>query len=1289
MYRLVSPFILEKYAVGEVSGDLAAAALFVDISGFSAITDTLMNHGQHGAEVMANLMRQIFTPLVEAVYVHNGFISTFAGDAFTALFSINEASETGVQIAGQRALAAGWIIFKAIADQSLYETPYAQFDVGVKVGLAIGDVHWQIIRAEEGARATFYFRGSAIERAVHAEEQAGRNMMILSPEIHQLFPNKIKTMSYNGYQQLVDVEANLPQSEPINLPPVDKTILRHFFPSTIVNNRQVDEFRQVVNLYIGLQGEPTNVQMIQFGQTLLALQAQYGGLFNRIDFGDKGYNVVLFWGAPVAYENDVSRAFNLILDLQEQSPILIRAGVTFQMAHTGVVGSDIQGEFACTGNGVNLAARLMMQASWGEIWLDTSLAEKGRQGFEISEIGTYQVKGFAEPQKIYLLGGRKNRIANFYMYEMVGREVEMAQVQAFIESILDSDREKRFAGILAIMGEAGLGKSRLVNRIQLTMEAKSGVQFAFCQTDQTHRSAFNPFIYWLRNYFNQSSTQSVTRNKRVFNRKLDQLLAVTVDEGLTKMLSRGREALGSLVALSWENSTYEQLPPKGRYEWRLTALKALLLAESQQTPLVVVLEDAHWLDVESINFIERLGYNIDAYPLAILVTSRPMVGDKPLLGKADYAILDLAIMEPGDIQQLLNQVLGGNLAKSVAELIISRAEGNPFFGEQIALYLQEKKAIVQQDGKWHLVNSGEGYYLPQDIRTIFTARLDQLAVELKEIVQTAAILGREFEVQVLSGMLQEGEKLLTQMATIEAETIWVALSQVRYLFKHALLRDAAYEMQVRSRRSQLHQLAAITMEQLYINDLAPYYEAIAKHYVAAYRQGLTEVGAEALQYLGWTVEQFSKNYEHRRVITTVNQALAILEDGVMGARGINVKYDLLLWQEGSYDALAQRIEQAEVLRQLLIVAMAEPAWQVVVLLRQIAMLDTTEDVYQAMKQIKIALALTQEIGDVGQEAAVEVAWGRIAWRQAHYEEAQIHSERGVELAQISNRLNVVARGLRQLGLVANDRREYNEAADYFKQSLVISEQIGYKVEMAINLNNLGDMAREQGMYEVAVDYLEHSLMILEGIGYRFLASAVLHNLGVLANMQEIYEKAREYHARSLMITEEIGEEVGVAIDLTHLGDAMISLERVEEAIVHLTRAVRIWQSLESDSLHEQVQIESLAILGWGYLQAGDRVKALELMAKVESYLAEGGSVGRIDSGWRIAWLCYQVLAVTGDVRAEGRLMVTYEGLMADANKIKDEGIRESFLKKVPWHREIVVAYETWNQDEEGERFSGD
>ena len=231
MHNLVSPFILQKHAAGEQQGTFDAATLFVDISGFSTIAAALMQHGQHGAEVLATIMCAIFDPLVEAVYAQGGFIAVFAGDAFTAVFPEREGPGPAC---AQRALAAGWHIQQHVIAHPNHTTPYGSFQFSAKVGLAAGEVAWGIVRAPDDSRATFFFRGAAIDDCAGAEKHATKGMVVLSPTIHPQLADQVTSLPVGDHARVLQVTADLPAPQPIDLPPITVEQMACFFPREIV-----------------------------------------------------------------------------------------------------------------------------------------------------------------------------------------------------------------------------------------------------------------------------------------------------------------------------------------------------------------------------------------------------------------------------------------------------------------------------------------------------------------------------------------------------------------------------------------------------------------------------------------------------------------------------------------------------------------------------------------------------------------------------------------------------------------------------------------------------------------------------------------------------------------------------------------------------------------------------------------------------------------------------------------------------------------------------------------------
>jgi predicted ATPase/class 3 adenylate cyclase len=920
-----------------------------------------MQHGQHGAEVLAMVMNGVFEPLVQSVYEQGGFVSGFAGDAFTAVFPDS----------ALHALAAGWTIQQRMQTNTDYDTPYGRFSVSAKVGAAMGEVAWGIITSTDGQRAGYYFQGTAIDDCAAAEGAASAGDVILDAALHERVLDSVTVEAAGDHYRVTAVAAPLPAPQPVDLPPPDPELASRFFPEAVIHSGAGGEFRRVVSLFISLPTVRTEAQLGIFMGTVFALQERYGGLLNRLDFGDKGANLLLFWGAPITYENDVQRSLQFILDLQTQTAIPINGGITYRIAHAGHIGSTLRGEYTCYGRGVNLAARFMTQAPRGEIWLDENAAHRAEAQFDLDYEGEKRFKGFAEAQKVYALFERKELSERLYTTQFVGREAELAQLSAFTEPIFAG----RFAGMLIVRGEPGIGKSRLVSDFLAQLQPPASSQDAdfalfLAQTDEILRRSLNPYRYWLKRYFSVSDAVVESRNKRSFNRKLDDLIARTAENGLAEELDRTRSCLGALVGLRWPDSLYEQLDAKSRHENTLGALLTLIQAESRQQPVIFLWEDAHWSDEDSSSFAPRLLKELAGYPVAILATARSEGIELPLEGFA-VEELELTGLTHSALAALAESILGETAAEALRDLLAERAEGNPFFAEQILRYLGEEELLVETPSGWDLQIS-ERPLLPMDVQAVLIARLDRLAQEIREVVQTAAVLGREFEVRLLTRMLRDDEDLTAKVAQAEHEAIWAALSEVRYIFRHALLRDAAYRMQLHARRQSLHTLALHSLESLYAADPESHYGEMAHHALAA------QMDEPAFRYSVVAGDEAMHRYAMPDALGHYENARELFRDGRVGepdSAGIEHLYlqlgrakELVADHEAAqaiYEEMLslafergdQTLEMAALIAQCIIHAIHTPLF----------------DPHRAREQGQAALDLAQELEDRAAEA--RALWG--------------------------------------------------------------------------------------------------------------------------------------------------------------------------------------------------------------------------------------------------------------------------------------------------------------------------
>ena len=1149
MQYLVPHFILDKYTENEFGGQFEAVSLFVDVSGFSTITTTLMQHGNEAAEAMSDIMAALFEPLVSAVYAHGGFITTFAGDAFTALFPTDDLQNQDTYL---RALAAAVIIQDYMRENPTQQTPYGNFPFSVKLGIAVGQVGWGILTPDESTavKSAYYFNGSAVDEAARAEHYAESGNLIVTAPVYEMLTDVIQTIpaGEDGHQRILTITGNLPESQ--NLPDIPDIPQDHFVPAVILERKTRGEFRQVVSVFVNLMGIDTAGQLEDFVRSVFSLQQQYGGYLGRVDFGDKGCNLLLFWGMPTSHENDISRALNFLLDLPNITPSTFKSGVTYQTVFACFAGSSFRSEFTTYGGGIALAARLMVKAPWGEVWLNEPLYQRAQRYFELEKVGDYPFKGFTEPQPVYsLIEPKQQALAEFFQGEMVGREAELQQIRDFIEPIFlpaDSD-QSRFGGICVIAGEAGLGKSRLVHEFQQRLneelvDKEQTVKLLFGYTNQLIQEPLSPFRYALMDEFDQVVTASEARNKKAFSRRMDEIIAlIPADYG--RELNRLRSFVGSVIDLYWENSLYATAHPEARQEMLFTALKLMLQGMSLIQPTIIITEDLHWVDAETRVFAERLFRNMEGFPLVMVGTVRLNELEQAFeFPDLRMTLINLAPMSEVEMEALAASILGNPISAEVLNLLMQRADGNPFFAEQILLYLQQQGEIELRNDVWFLTNITQQGSLPGDLRAIFVARLDQLTQEVKDVVQAASILGREFEVHILASMLKDEPRLNEKVLLAEQETVWSALNQVRYLFKNALLRDAAYSMQLRARRRILHQLAAETLETLYIDNLAIHYRDIAYHYEAAYLQGIPEIAHNALDYLFKAGEQALNNYQHEIAADYFSRCLEIspvLDDkhryAILLARA-NAYHDIQKWElvEADLVQLAELTNKTQI-----------PHQKAEISLKQAYLEFARTKLDSATSRAEQSVKLAQSAQAVAIEAQAHSLLADIHSTHLNVELYEYHTQQALNLARAANERDIEAQALIDMGNIAmHHRLEEETYIAYIQQALGIFRETNNRRQEAKTLYALSTTTN---IFEEKYQLTQEALSIARQIGNRVLEAQGLTQLAAINDSQHNFNEAHQYYFDTLNLYREISDERGETNTLFSIGNFYRYWGELEEA----------------------------------------------------------------------------------------------------------------------------------------------
>lgn len=1172
MKALVPYFIVSRFSNDDSGGEFTAATMFIDISGFTAMTQALMRNGKEGAEILSECINQIFTPAIAAIYQQGGFISTFAGDAFTAIFPMEQSHTQAALVAAQR-------IQQAFTHHGSQHTRFGTFDLKVKVGLSHGNVRWGVIAQD--AQCSYYFRGAAVDGCAHSEHHAQTGDIIFDAAFQDALVSSNLICQYRevatDYFRLDACQ--LTGSAPVTAiqPVYPREVLQRFEPDSILDRTLKGEFRDIISVFISF-GETDNLHAAIKG--MIQAAHRFGGYFNKIDFGDKGGVALVLFGAPVGREKLNQRACDFALEIRDMAANLdvpLRAGCTMGKVFAGFVGSEQRCEYTALGMTVNLSARFMMKAQWGELFLDRRIVANVDRLYEITYMQDFQFKGFSEEIPVYTLLSKKAHAEDVtFNGTMVGREAEGQQLAATLAPLENNQP----GGLVYIDGIAGIGKSRLVASLKDSLDLQH-YHWCYLPCDEILRQSFNPFVTFLSRWSNQSPDATPQTNKEQFDIAYVSLIDQTVDADLRQELIRGKSLLGALLHLYWERSLYDLLDARSRYEQTLYGLTAFFCALAQQKPVIIELEDAHWIDADSIRALDAIMHPGTPLPLLVLSACRynddetlfvlPIDGVQTQRIELQYLPADAAkVLITATFEQLLGKTELAVPLELMA-FILEKSDGNPFYIEQLVYYMIDHKVL---DAQMKLTR--QSIDIPSNINAVIIARIDRLTEDVKEVIKTASVIGKEFGVKILSEMLQSlhlelrSEKLQNVINTGTSEKIWNSIQEIKYIFKHALIRESVYEIQLKERLRELHALAADTIIQLYGAQNTAFAEELAYHFERA------ENHPQAAHYLDVAGYAAKYNFQTEKALDLYRRK----------------SEQLLLWLDATDIA---SVAVTDTTRPIL-------ADYFDTQLERKFFLHILGDFAQAEECVDAAAAVAQALDD--DERIGKAHLDRVNILQARGDldaaEEQLH------LAEaIFTRIDQpVMRGLtyRNLGVISLMRGKGELASDFFQKELITFRQYGEQRDYADALGNVAVMLRHGGKLNEAEDLLLEQIALAETMSNKLMTTRALINLGWVCEGAGKIDQAIEYYEQALPSAREMGQKSEVIRILDNIGFALQCKGDFTTARRYHANALEI-----AEKINDQESIVNiLANSGHAAKGAGDLAEADELYSRGLDLARAGG-----------------------------------------------------------------------------------
>jgi len=1044
------------------------------------------------------------------------------------------------------------------------------------------------------------------------------------------------------------------------------------------------------------------------------------------------------FGLPVAHENDPQQAIRAGLAIQAEAARIaedlekeqglagfqVRVGIS-----TGLVfsGGETEGEDTIKGEAVNLAARLESAAQPGTVLISHDSYKHVRGVFDFEPLDPIEVKEFSERVVVYRVLRAKQ--LSFYRgirrvegveTRMVGREPEFLQLQKVLRDVF----EDRAAQIITVVGEAGLGKSRLMYEFE-------------------NWADLQPEHFWLYKGRARLETQGapygLLRDLFAFRfgiRADDRAQAVRdkLENGFGEMFGTNAEGekkahiIGQLLGYDFQDSPHLRgilLHPEHLRDQAIMYLGSFFKSLAEKNPLLMLLEDLHWADEASLDALNALAFELINQPVMILTTARHgLLERRPNWGEGQdfHRRVLLEPLSKRESRKLAVEILQQveDLPEALSELVVSHTEGNPFYVEELIKMLVEEGVIIRGEPHWWVKTSRlEEVQVPPTLTGVLQARLDGLPEEERKALQGASVVGRVFWDRILeyiNGSLEDRitdkqvtellDRLRSRELIFRRETS--AFTEAReHIFKHALLREVTYESVLKRVRQACHALVAEWLVEHAGDRAGEFTGLIADHFEQAGRIN------QARQYLLQAGKQAAGKFANQEAVSYLSRALALTSDTDPEER-----YEILRERVRVNDVVGKRDAQEADLGALETLAdkLADRQKQAETALLRAHYEAGISEYQRSLQTAQRAVSIAQEIGNLEQEAEGHLTLGRVLFLQYELNQAKRKLDKTLELAEKIDNQQIVGHALRYLGNIAYYQGDPELGIKYYLECLALSRKIGDRIGEAHVLNNLGGIYMAQLKLVQSADFLQAAIVLCREIGYKLNECIALGNLGDLHSILGDYQKAWKAYDQSLTINRQLKKHMSILQALDGLAWIAVFIhEDYPSARIFAEEGLSVAREL-GNLISEATFLKRLGDLQAGLLkwsEAEDSYeKSIEILIKIDLqeyriyrweglaylYLAQGlldqavqqvdlilddlevNGIKEMDIGVLYPLhVCCQVLQEANDSRFPEVVETTYNHLQNLAEKIANADWRNSFLNNVPWNREIT---ELWQAEQE-------
>jgi predicted ATPase/class 3 adenylate cyclase len=886
---------------------------------------------------------------------------------------------------------------------------------------------------------------------------------------------------------------------------------------------------------------------------------KYEGLVPRL-MGDA---ILAFFGAPIAHEDDPQRAVLAGLEIQEGVRAYaeeirlqhglefgLRVGINTGLVVVGEIGSDLRMEYTAIGDAINLAARMEQTAAVGTIQISEETYKLVAPFFESEPLGEVEVKGKSTPIKTYRVLRAKSSPGHLRGIEglaspLVGRDAQLSLLNDRLQEL-----DKGAGSVLAVIGEAGLGKSTLIATLKKSDEESSHLWLRGDCLSYTRSISYYPWRQIIRQSIGAREDDSPGDVRHKLSHVCNCCALPGGDVPFLEAMLAVESEESAKVVMGFQGDALTQR--------MIDTTRGFLCGLASESQLVIVLEDLHWADEASLNLLLNIVDLSTTQAMVVICMSRP---DQAAAGwrsiqkihenvGAGFHSIELAPLPVNQTETLLRNLLGlRELPNSVRDLIIGKAEGNPFFVEEMIRSLIETKQLVSEAGRWKLMSEEARIFLPNNLRGVLSARIDRLPDSPRQVLQYAAVIGRTFNLHVLKRLTNLNGEFDAHIQYLRESSL-IEAAHEEYIFRHVLIQEAAYESILLKTRAELHRRIGETLEELHLDRIDEFAPLLAHHFYAA-------KDARSLKYDVLAGENAARLYANAEAAMHFRRAL----EAAKRTQGDNHQIAKLHAQLGQSLELSGRYEQALASyeeMQRFGREQEEGSMELSALMAKATIYSTYTSLHDPVlgEQTLIqALDLSQKLGD-------RVAQTRLNWNlmltylfSSRLGQALTHGELALPLAR-------TLEDREPLAFVLNDLcRLYVCLGRFADAHAVINEARGlwYKLEnqamLADSFGSEAEASFQEGDYAKALELTNEGLRLSEkienmwGKAYnRMLMSFIYFDLGQIGRAIELSEQAIAEGERAGLVASSTSHRAELGWYYGYYGAVEKGFDLVEQAL---------------------------------------------------------------------------------------------------------------------------------------------